>query len=164
MLQVSFSLKQIGKVGAGEGRFVLKIAPPYRPALEKLDQFGHVTVLWWAHEHDNESDRKRVVTEIPYAGNMTAGVFACRAEYRPNPIGITVCQILSVDVKEGIVEVPYMDAFDGSPILDLKAYFPVSDRVRDFKVPDWVKDWPEWYEEAYKLEELFARLFCESQS
>ena len=164
MSQVAFNLQEIGRVGVGENRFMLKIEPPFRPALEKLDQFVHVIVLWWAHEHDTESDRKRVVTGIPYADNINAGVFACRAEYRPNPIGLTVCRILSVNVNEGIVEVPYIDAFNNTPILDLKAYFPVSDRVRNFKVPEWVKDWPEWYEDAYKLEELFAKIFGKSQT
>ena len=164
MSHVSFNLQQIGRVEVGENRFVLEIESPFRPALEKLDQFGHVIVLWWAHELDTESDRKRIVTEIPYAKNIKAGVFACRAEYRPHPIGVTVCQILSVNVNEGIIEVPYIDAFNDSPILDLKAYFPVSDRVRDFKVPEWVKDWPEWYEDAYKLEKLFAQIFTESQA
>jgi tRNA-Thr(GGU) m(6)t(6)A37 methyltransferase TsaA len=154
-----FTLQQIGRVQAQEPRFFLEIAPEFRPALEKMDQFSHVIVVWWAHEHDTEADRKRVTTAIPYAGNMEAGVFACRAEYRPNPIGITVCQILSVNIETGIVELPYIDAYDGSPVLDLKPYFPVSDRVRDFTVPEWVRDWPDWYEDAYKLEELFARLF-----
>ncbi len=163
MADVQFVVKQIGRVQAENSRFLLVIDPQFRQALEKLDQFSHVVVLWWANEHDTESDRKRVVTEIPYAGNMKAGVFACRAEFRPNPIAMTVCEVLSVNVKDGIVEVPYMDAFNGSPVLDLKAYFPVSDRVRNCRVPEWVKDWPEWFEDAYKLEEVFARLFCQSK-
>ena len=161
MSNTQFSLQRIGRVRAEGNRFLLEIDEPFRPALEKLDHFGHVVVLWWAHKCDTASDRKRVVTEIPYADNMEAGVFACRSEYRPNPIGVTVCQILSVHIAEGIVEVPYIDAFDGSPLLDLKAYFPVSDRVRDLKVPEWVQNWPEWIEDAYKLEELFAKLFNE---
>jgi tRNA (adenine37-N6)-methyltransferase len=155
-----FILQPIGRTRAGENRFWLEIDAPFRAGLDKLDNFGHVIALWWAHERDNEADRKTTVTEIPYAGNMPAGVFACRAEYRPNPIAVTVCQILSVDAKAGTVTVPYMDAFDGSPLLDLKAYFPVSDRVRECRVPDWVKDWPEWFEDAYKLEALFAKLFA----
>lgn len=154
-----FSLRPIGRVRVEDERFWLEIDAPFRGGLDKLDQFSHIITLWWAHEHDNAQSRKRIKTEIPYAGNLKAGVFACRSEYRPNPLGVTVCQILSVDMKAGIVTVPYTDAFDGTPLLDLKAYFPVSDRVRDYRVPDWVKDWPEWFEEAYKLEELFARMF-----
>ena len=161
MTNKEFSLRPIGRVRAEGERFWLEIDAPLRPALDKLDRFGHVIALWWAHEHDNPESRKTTITEIPYAGNMKAGVFACRSEYRPNPIGVTVCQVLSVDVKNGVVAVPYMDAFDNTPLLDLKGYFPVSDRVRDYKVPEWAKDWPEWCEDAYKLEEMFARLFSQ---
>jgi tRNA-Thr(GGU) m(6)t(6)A37 methyltransferase TsaA len=153
---MAFSLQPIGRTRSEGERFWLEIDAPFRPALDKLDQFGHVIVLWWTHEHDNDESRKKTKTQIPYAGSMKAGVFACRSEYRPNPIAMTVCQILSVDVKGGVVAVPYLDAFDGSPLIDLKAYFPASDRVRE-----WVKDWPEWYEEAYKLENLFAKIFAQ---
>ena len=57
----------------------------------------------------------------------------------------------NVDDKRGIVELEYIDAFDGTPVVDLKAYFPMADRVKEVRVPDWVSDWPEWVEEAYKL-------------
>jgi tRNA-Thr(GGU) m(6)t(6)A37 methyltransferase TsaA len=156
-----FFLRPIGQYRTEKGRFWLHIDKPYRPALKHLDAFGHVIVSWWAHEHDNPESRKRTVTEIPYGGNLEAGVFACRSEYRPNPIALTVCQILSMDEKAGTVAVSYMDAFDGTPLLDLKGYFPVSDRVRDCTVPEWVKDWPEWFEDAYKLEEMFAKMFSQ---
>lgn len=161
MKKQQFVLNPIGKVLAKEGRFRIVVDKPFRGALDKLDRFSHVLVLWWAHKHDNEKDRSTLQTKIPYADNLPAGVFACRAEYRPNPVAVTVCQILGIDGEAGTVEVPYIDAFDGTPVLDLKAYFPVSDRVRDFRVPEWVAEWPEWYEDAYKLEELFAKIFAQ---
>lgn len=162
MKKEQFILNAIGKVHVRDNRYYLEINQEQRPGLRELERFGHVIVLWWAHECDTQELRKKVVTEIPYANNMEAGVFSCRSEYRPNPVGITVCAISSVDLVSGILEVPYIDAFDGTPILDLKAYFPVSDRVRDFTVPEWVREWPEWQEEAYKLEELFSRLCGET--
>ncbi|MBT7191838.1 MAG: hypothetical protein HN916_16810 [Anaerolineae bacterium] len=56
--------------------------------------------------------------------------------------------IIDVDVEKGIVTLPWIDAFDGTPILDLKPYMPVSDRIRDYKVAEWLVDWPEWMEDA----------------
>ncbi|HEQ71622.1 MAG TPA: S-adenosylmethionine-dependent methyltransferase [Spirochaetia bacterium] len=160
MQHKEFQLQPIGRVRAVNDTFRIELDDQFRPGLRHLDKFGHVIVLWWAHEHDNPEDRKRVTTSIPYAHNLTAGVFACRSEYRPNPIALTVCACLEVDEKQGLVSVPYIDAHDGSPVLDLKAYFPVADRVRNIRPADWVKDWPEWYEEAYQLEALFAHM-CE---
>ncbi|RPJ07772.1 MAG: S-adenosylmethionine-dependent methyltransferase [Spirochaetaceae bacterium] len=158
MNRKTFSLFQIGKVRASENGFSIEVAPKFRKALLKLDQFSHAQVVWWADKHDNEESRATVQTKIPYADNLVTGVFACRSEYRPNPVALSVCHILSVDVEAGIVQVPYIDAFDGSPLLDIKAYFPVTDRVRDVRVPAWIKNWPEWYEDAYKLEKMFAEM------
>ena len=41
-----------------------------------------------------------------------------------------------------------MDAFDGTPIIDLKAYFPICDRIRDCHIAPWLKEWPEWQEDG----------------
>ena len=49
-----------------------------------------------------------------------------------------------MDRERGVVEVDNIDAFDGTPILDLKAYCPVLDRVKEFKTPPWMEGWPEW--------------------
>ena len=63
-------------------------------------------------------------------------------------------EILSVDHGTGEVEIVSIDAFDGTPVLDLKAYFPSCDRVRDVRVPKWAADWPEWLpDEGLGLEE-----------
>jgi tRNA (Thr-GGU) A37 N-methylase len=53
-----------------------------------------------------------------------------------------------VDAAKGIVRLAYIDAFDGTPVVDLKPYIPISDRVRDVRVADWAADWPEWMEDA----------------
>ena len=82
----------------------------------------------------------------PYGQNPPkTGVFATRAEYRPNPIALTTAQILDVDHKKGIIEVQNLDAFDNTPVLDLKAYFPVCDRVKYATIPEWIVGWPEWF-------------------
>jgi tRNA (Thr-GGU) A37 N-methylase len=71
----------------------------------------------------------------PYAKNVITGIFATRAEYRPNPVAITTCRILAVDEDKGVGEVAGLDARDGSPVVDLKAYFPVCDRVKEATTP-----------------------------
>jgi hypothetical protein len=50
--------------------------------------------------------------------------------------------------QEGIVRVPFMDAEDGTPILDIKPYHPSVDRIREVRVPAWCATWPQWYEDS----------------
>lgn len=143
----TFYLHSIGYILNSEHGVWLEILEPFRPALKLLDHFSHVMVFWWADKHDNEKSRSIMQTEPPYAKGKVTGVFATRAEYRPNPIAMTTCQILKVDEAKGIVQVGNIDAYDGTPIVDLKAYYPVCDRVKDVRVPQWVSDWPEWLPE-----------------
>lgn len=146
--QDTYQLHPIGQVQIVGTEYRLVIEPKYRPALKQLDQFSYAIVFWWADQHDNPDDRNYLVTELPYAPGVQAGVFACRAEYRPNPIAITNCFILDIDEQNGVIQVPWIDAFDGTPLLDLKPYIPLCDRIRDVKVPEWFADWPECLEDA----------------
>lgn len=141
-------MSPIGYIRRNAETICLEIAEPFRPALKQLDHFSHVMVFWWAHKHDNERSRRILQCEPPYAKGKTTGVFATRAEYRPNPIAMTTCKILAVDEIKGVITVADIDAFDGTPIVDLKAYFPVCDRVKRATIPEWLAEWPEWMPEA----------------
>jgi tRNA (Thr-GGU) A37 N-methylase len=105
-------------------------------------------VFWWADAFDNGEDRAMLHIKPPYAPDRSIGVFATRSPFRPNPIAMTTCPLVSVDEEEGLVVISDIDAFDGTPIIDLKAYLPICDRVRDPRVPEWLADWPEWAPEA----------------
>jgi tRNA-Thr(GGU) m(6)t(6)A37 methyltransferase TsaA len=146
--QQTYVIRPIGYIRSTEDGFHLEILEPFRPALKQLDQFSHVLVFWWADKHDNDADRSTMQTELPYARGTQAGVFACRAEYRPNPIALTICPVFYVDEETGVVGIPWIDAFDGTPLVDLKPYIPVSERIRDVEVAEWLADWPEWMEDA----------------
>ncbi len=146
--QPSYILHPIGYVRASQGNFCLEILEPYRPALKEMRQFSHVIILWWANQNDTAEQRVILTAELPYAPGVTAGVFACRAPYRPNPIALTTMLVLDVDEEKGLVILPWIDAEDGTPILDLKPYIPVSDRIRDVNVAKWLDGWPEWMEDA----------------
>ena len=143
----SYQMFPIGYVRRRENRIILEILEPFRPAMKQLDQFTHVKIFWWADKHDNEKSRNIMQTEPPYAKGKITGVFATRAEYRPNPIAMTTCKMLKVNEANGIIEVTDIDAYDGTPIVDLKAYFPVCDRVKEARIPQWLSDWPEWMPE-----------------
>jgi tRNA-Thr(GGU) m(6)t(6)A37 methyltransferase TsaA len=146
----TYQLHPIGTVRASdeEQSYILQINEPYRAGLKQLDQFSHALIFWWADKMDTEKYRNIMTAELPYAPGVEAGVFACRSEYRPNPIAVTTMMLLHVDVEAGVVVLPWIDAFDGTPVLDLKPYIPISDRIRDFKVAEWLTDWPDWMEDA----------------
>ncbi len=140
----TINLNTIGKVQRKDDNISVIIDQPYRPALRKLDTFSHVIVFWWAQQFDSEEHRSTLVTPLPYADGQEAGVFASRSPIRPNLIMTTVCEILAVDEDKGIVQIANIDAFDMTPVLDLKAYFPVMDRVKDAHISDYLEGWPEW--------------------
>lgn len=146
----TYHLHPIGYVRASdeEQSYILQIDEAYRLALKEMAQFSHILIFWWADKMDTKQHRNIMTTELPYAPGVEAGVFACRSEYRPNPIAVTTMMIIDVDVENGIVVLPWIDAFDGTPILDLKPYIPISDRIRDYTVAGWLTDWPEWMEDA----------------
>jgi tRNA-Thr(GGU) m(6)t(6)A37 methyltransferase TsaA len=140
----AFHIHPIGHVRRSEDTVHLDILKPFRPALRQLDHFSHVMVFWWADRLDNEEYRSITQCEPPYAQGHVTGVFATRSEYRPNPIAVTTCKVLGVDEGTGKVQIADIDAYDGTPVVDLKAYFPVCDRVKDATIPKWLTGWPEW--------------------
>ena len=145
---ITFQVCSIGQINREKGQTFLKIDAPYRAGLEKLDQFSHVQVFWWADRHDNETSRSILKTALPYAEGVQAGVFACRSEYRPNPVALTPCPIVDVNMDTGTIIITDIDAEDGSHILDLKPYIPVCDRIRTVTSAPWFHDWPEWLPES----------------
>lgn len=143
-----FTIYSIGRVRRTEDEVHIQVLERFIPALKQLEHFSHVQVLWWAHKTDNEGARTTLNCIPPYGENPPeTGVFATRAEYRPNPIALTTARILDVNHETGIVQVQDIDALDKTPVLDLKAYFPVCDRVQDAFIPKWIVGWPEWLPE-----------------
>ena len=80
------------------------------------------------------------MTSNSLAVSLVTGIFATRAEYRPSPVAITTCRITGIDKDRGLVDIAGLDARDGTPVIDLKAYFPVCDRVKEAKTPGWLPD------------------------
>lgn len=120
----------------GEMIAEIEIDEELAPGLQGLEAFSHILVIFHMHEAGFQpgSDllrRPRGQMDMP-----RLGIFAQQAKYRPNPIGITAVQLL--DIQGDIVRVKGLDAIDGTPVLDLKPYFPVFDHVDDVRVPEWV--------------------------
>ncbi len=146
---MDFKLHSIGSIRIKNGEFRLTLGEKYRKALGGLDGFGHIQVLWWFDGRDNPQARSTRVESRPYVnGPDTLGAFAMRSPCRPNPIAPTCVGVIRIDHKRGVVGLVYIDANDGSPVLDIKPYTPSLDRVGRPVVPAWCAHWPQSLEEA----------------
>ena len=151
MNQTSYEITPIGRVEVDEsiGLFRLQIQESYRPALKGLGSCTHAIILWWADRLDNPGGREGdLIVDLPYAPGLQSGVFANRSQARPNPIAITTSTLINVDEDSGSVDLAYIDAFDGTPVLDIKPYLPMSDRSLDAEYPDWLVGFPDSMEDA----------------
>lgn len=114
----------------------------YAPGLEGLDGFSHAIILFYLDQA--KFDREKHLQRRPRNRDdmPLAGIFAQRGKDRPNRIGITSVKIVSV--SEGSLVVKGLDAVDGTPVLDIKPYYPAYDK-RDASVPAWVDRLMEQY-------------------
>jgi tRNA-Thr(GGU) m(6)t(6)A37 methyltransferase TsaA len=131
--QQSFTVYPIGKVEKKDGRTFIVIEKEYvagLKGLEKqyvaglkgLEKHSYVHVVYWFDR--NDTPEKRSILQVNPRGdrkNPLTGVFATHSPFRPNLIAISRCDIISI--KENVIEIKDIDAFDGSPVLDLKGDF-----------------------------------------
>jgi tRNA-Thr(GGU) m(6)t(6)A37 methyltransferase TsaA len=105
--------KGLGAKHETEG--VLEINPDFEPGLTDIEGFSHLYVIWAFHHSEGYS-----LLGTPPSDNRPHGVFATRSPRRPNPIGLTVVELLG---REGsLLRVRGVDMLDGTPILDIKPY------------------------------------------
>jgi tRNA-Thr(GGU) m(6)t(6)A37 methyltransferase TsaA len=135
----SYLVHPVGRVHKEDSRTTIKIAPRYRDALLGLEGFSHVWVIWWFDRNDDPENRS--VLRVHPRGNPEnplTGVFATRSPARPNLIAMTLCRVTSIE--EGTVHVDRIDAFNDTPVLDLKPHIPGSDGDRRALVPSWARE------------------------
>src|SRR4030042_3962826 len=130
-----FCMNPVGVVEERGEQTFLEIRPEFAPALQGIEGFSHLWVLYWFHGHDRPEERATLkVHPRRDPANPLTGVFATRAPVRPNLIGICACRL--VKVQGNVLEVADLDALDGSPILDLKPYIPEGDSIPGAATPE----------------------------
>jgi tRNA-Thr(GGU) m(6)t(6)A37 methyltransferase TsaA len=139
----NYKVHSIGHVKRGK-EIEVQLKEEYKNALLEVENFGHLIVVWWGDKYEDYRNQIEMQIKPPYAPNVLTGLFATRSPIRPNPINISVCKIKRVDHEKGIVAINQIDAFDGTPILDLKVYFPTCDRVKEPLVPQRFVEWGNW--------------------
>ena len=104
------------------------------PALDGIEEWSHLYVIFWL---DRVTPAAEPVLHHPSSG---AGILATRSPIHPNPIGLTLAEL--VKREENVLWVRGLDAYEGTPVVDIKPYpdweqgcFQV---VTDFRVPGWL--------------------------
>ena len=120
--------RQSGLVQALEARIVFEPAYRRREALREIEGFSHLWLIWQFSEALTAEFRP-TVRPPRLGGNRRVGVFASRAPYRPNGLGLSCVRLLRVEnAAEGpVLVVAGADLLDGTPIFDIKPYIPYSD-------------------------------------
>ena len=112
------------------------------PALDGIEEWSHIYVIFWLNRVVHAAE-----PELCHQGRGV-GIFAARSPIHPNPLGLTLVELVK---REGnVLWVRGLDAYDGTPVVDVKPY-PDWERghfivVTDFKVPGWLTEIIEWQE------------------
>ncbi len=145
---MKYIIRPIGNVQVQGELYTIRIEKECFPGLRHLEGFSHLWIVWWAHLSDQTETRNRLTAKNLFKNAPTeTGVFASRTPERPNPIMISTIKLESVDAENGIITTTFIDAEDGSPVLDIKPYFPM-ERFRNCHTPVYYRHWPQWAEDA----------------
>ena len=151
---MKYEIKQIGilrtpyvnnapyqPVNDEEGEFRIIVNPEYAEGLQELEKFRYIYVIYYLHRRGNTVP---MLVSPPWASGKRVGVFASRSSVRPNSIGIRVVRVERIINNE--IYVSGLDAYDGTPLLDIKPY------INDLDVKtDADYGWIEWLEDKEHL-------------
>lgn len=110
--------------------------PSLSPALDGIEEFSHLTVLFWLHQVTAQERRLRKIHPKDRQDLPLVGVLATRTQYRPNPIGLTVVKLL--ERRGNVLKVQGLDAINGTPVLDLKPWIPERISPEEVRMPAWL--------------------------
>lgn len=103
------------------------INPDLEEGLQDLEGFSHIILIYCFHLSRGYSLKVK-----PFIDIVERGVFATRAPRRPNPIGLSVVRLTSVE--DNVLHIENVDILDGTPLLDIKPYAPPFDAAENLKL------------------------------
>lgn len=132
-----FTVVPIGRIEREGRRTFIRLESRHKDGLLGLEEWSHVWVFYWFDRNDTRE--KRAVLQVHPRGNRAnplTGVFATRSPMRPNLVALNLCRVVSIHGTD--VEIDRSDAFDQTPVIDLKPYIPSPDSPRgEVKTPKW---------------------------
>jgi tRNA-Thr(GGU) m(6)t(6)A37 methyltransferase TsaA len=142
----TLTLAAVGHVVAGPGyppepgwqerEAEIEVDEAWAEALEGIEAFSHIWLLWWLDRRDAPLESLRVHPEgrpeMPLVG-----IFATRSPHRPNPLAMTAVELLGWQGRR--LRVRGLDACQGTPILDIKPYLRRGDLIAAATMPGWLE-------------------------
>jgi len=113
------NLRQSRERGGGAAR--IELDPVYARGLSGLEVGRAIWVLYWM-----DRGRRDLIVQAPGHTDGPRGVFCLRSPARPNPIAMAAVRITSLDMEKGVIGIDATDAFDMTPVVDIK---PWLDRI-----------------------------------
>jgi tRNA-Thr(GGU) m(6)t(6)A37 methyltransferase TsaA len=133
--------RQSGLVPSATGVLKLSPNPDFAKALQQLEGFSHVWILFLFDRHLNQEWRP-LIHPPRVLKSRTVGVLASRSPHRPNPIGLSAVRLERIDLNAaGGIEIHFsgVDLLDGTPVLDIKPYLPYTDSIPEAEA-GWAKE------------------------
>ncbi|WP_318466288.1 tRNA (N6-threonylcarbamoyladenosine(37)-N6)-methyltransferase TrmO [Photobacterium leiognathi] len=126
--------RQPGLVPSARSEIILQGDANSLEAVRGIEQFSHLWLLF-LFDQNLEAGWRPTVRPPRLGGNERIGVFASRATFRPNGIGMSAVELKGVRHENGnvIIELGGVDLVDGTPIVDIKPYIPYSDSLPQAK-------------------------------
>ncbi|MFH1762128.1 MAG: tRNA (N6-threonylcarbamoyladenosine(37)-N6)-methyltransferase TrmO [bacterium] len=110
----------------------VEVFPEYAEGLADINGFSHIILIYHFH-----LSRGWTLKAKPFMDDREHGIFSIRAPRRPNSIGTSTVQLMSVE--ENILHIQDLDIVDGTPLLDIKPFVPRFDN-RETEKTGWLKD------------------------
>ncbi|KAL9647476.1 hypothetical protein ABK040_006837 [Willaertia magna] len=129
--------RQSGLVNESKGKLEITI-PQGAMAIEGLDKFSHVWLLFIFHENSLTSNLKVKIRPPRMDGNGKVGIYSTRTPHRPNGIGLSVGKIEKIEGN--FIYLTGADLIDGTPIIDIKPYIARYDSLNETMTPEWIED------------------------
>ncbi len=117
----------IQPMAADEIKGYIELLPEYVKGLKDLEGFSHITLIY--HFHKIKGYELQVV---PFMDTEKRGIFSCKAPKRPNAIGTSTVKLISIE--ENILHIEQVDMLDGTPLIDIKPFFPKYDNRENVSI------------------------------
>ena len=113
---------------AAEGvKGYIELLPEFVAGLKDLEGFSHITLIYHFHKITGYE-----LTVVPFMDIEAHGIFATKAPKRPNAIGISTVRLLGIE--ENIVYIEQVDMLYGTPLIDIKPFYPRYDNRENVEI------------------------------